>query len=104
MLPIGGLKEKVLAAHRGGIKTVLIPKENAKDISEISPQILKNVQIIQVDSVDDVLRHALVLEDPDAFFKPKPVRKDLDYMRDSDKGQSISPEDEDDSVVSTNLS
>src|SRR5262249_24534070 len=41
VLPIGGLKEKVLAAHRGGIRTVLIPKENEKDIEEIAPQILK---------------------------------------------------------------
>ena len=43
VLPIGGLKEKVLAAHRGGIKTVLIPKENEKDIEEIPAQVLKNM-------------------------------------------------------------
>jgi ATP-dependent Lon protease len=103
VLPIGGLKEKVLAAHRGGIKTVLIPKENAKDISEIAPQILKNVQLIQVDHMDEVLRHALVLNDPDAFFKPKAISNDLGFLREPDK-QPLPSEDEDDSTVSPNLS
>jgi ATP-dependent Lon protease len=102
VLPIGGLKEKVLAAHRGGIKTVLIPKENAKDISEIAPQILKNVQLIQVEHMDEVLRHALVLEDPEAFFKPKAPNA-LGFLREPDK-QPIADEDEDDSTVSPNLS
>ncbi len=102
VLPIGGLKEKVLAAHRGGIKTVLIPKENAKDISEIAPQILKNVQLIQVEHMDEVLRHALVLEDPEAFFKPKAANA-LGFLREPDK-QPIADEDEDDSTVSPNLS
>ena len=102
VLPIGGLKEKVLAAHRGGIKTVVIPKENAKDITEIAPQILKGVQLIQAENVDEVLRHALVLDDPEAFFKPKPARKDLDFLRDSDK-DPIGPED-DETGVSPNLS
>src|SRR5208283_381318 len=71
VLPIGGLKEKVLAAHRGGIKTVLIPKENEKDIEEIPPQVLKGVTLIMVEHMDDVLKHALVLADPDAFFSQK---------------------------------
>jgi ATP-dependent Lon protease len=71
VLPIGGLKEKVLAAHRAGIKVVLIPKENEKDIDEISQQVLKNVRLIQVEHMDQVLKHALVLRDPDAFFKSK---------------------------------
>ena len=55
VLPIGGLKEKVLAAHRGGIKTVLIPKENDKDVEEIPAQMLKNITLIQVEHMDDVL-------------------------------------------------
>jgi ATP-dependent Lon protease len=71
VLPIGGLKEKVLAAHRGGIKTVLLPKENAKDIDEIPQQVLKNVTLIHVEHMDEVLKQALVLPDPDAFFKGK---------------------------------
>jgi ATP-dependent Lon protease len=71
VLPIGGLKEKVLAAHRGGIKTVLLPKENEKDVDEISQQVLKNVTLIQVETMDEVLKQALVLSDPDAFFQSK---------------------------------
>ncbi len=60
VLPIGGLKEKVLAAHRGGIKEVLLPKENAKDIEEIPAAILKNVTLTQVEDMDEVLRCALI--------------------------------------------
>jgi ATP-dependent Lon protease len=103
VLPIGGLKEKVLAAHRGGIKTVVIPKENAKDIVEIAPQILKGVQLVQADNVDEVLRHALVLDDPDEFFKPKPARKDLAFLREADKDEPDTPDD-DAPGVSPNLS
>jgi ATP-dependent Lon protease len=69
ILPIGGLKEKVLAAHRGGIKTILIPTENEKDIREIPPAILKAVNIETVDHMDEVLRRALLLDDAQAFLK-----------------------------------
>jgi len=69
VLPIGGLKEKVLAAHRGGIKHILIPAENEKDISEIPASILKTVTIEMVEHMDEVLRKALVLEDPENFLK-----------------------------------
>jgi ATP-dependent Lon protease len=68
VLPIGGLKEKILAAHRGGIKTVLIPKENEKDIKEIPPKILNSVELVLVEHMDEVLRKALVLDDPDHFL------------------------------------
>jgi ATP-dependent Lon protease len=69
VLPIGGLKEKVMAAHRGGIKTIIIPKENEKDIEEIPKKILKDIKIILVDHMDQVLKNALVVEDPDSLFK-----------------------------------
>src|SRR5436309_9452541 len=69
VLPIGGLKEKVLAAHRGGIKRVLIPIENEKDIREIPAVILKSIQIEMVEHMDQVLRKALLLEDPDNYPK-----------------------------------
>ena len=72
VLPIGGLKEKVLAAHRGGIKHVLIPAENEKDISEIPESIRKEVTIELVEHADEVLRKALVLEDPESFLKKQP--------------------------------
>ena len=65
VLPIGGLKEKVLAAHRGGIKTMLIPKDNEKDVEEIPPQILKSITLSKVEHMDDVLKQALVLDDPE---------------------------------------
>ena len=77
VMPIGGLKEKVLAAHRGGIKMILIPKENEKDIEEIPAPILKGVSLMMVEHMDDVLKHALVLADPEGFFaqkSPPPTR------------------------------
>ncbi len=59
VLPIGGLKEKLLAALRGGIKTVLIPAENEKDLAEIPANILAGLEIVPVTHVDEVLAHAL---------------------------------------------
>jgi ATP-dependent Lon protease len=73
VLPIGGLKEKLLAAIRGGIKTVLIPKENEKDLKEINPKILKNLEVILVDNVDEVLKLALDLQDSSKLFKEAPT-------------------------------
>src|SRR6202790_5388571 len=106
VLPIGGLKEKVLAAHRGGIKTVLIPKENAKDVDEIAAQILKNVTLIQVEHMDEVLRHALVLSDPEAFFKVKPAAIDYGAVAESKEELVDDEAEEDDSTIPspTNLS
>ncbi len=59
VLPIGGLKEKLLAAHRGGIKTVLIPKENVKDLEEIPDNVKENLTIHAVETIDEVLGFAL---------------------------------------------
>ena len=59
VLPIGGLKEKLLAAHRAGIKKVLIPIENKKDLAEVPDSIKKNMEIIAVKNVDEVLKIAL---------------------------------------------
>ncbi len=60
VLPIGGLKEKLLAALRGGIKKVLIPEENAKDLVDIPDDVKNNMEIIPVNHVSEVLKHALV--------------------------------------------
>ncbi len=68
VMPIGGLKEKLLAAHRNGIKTVVIPKDNRKDLREIPRRVLKAMRIVLVDHMDDVLREALALTDPDRMF------------------------------------
>ncbi len=65
VLPIGGLKEKVLAAHRGGMKTVICPKENEKDLSEIPKNILRAVEIKLATSLDEVLRWSIVCPDAD---------------------------------------
>jgi len=69
VLPIGGLKEKLLAALRGGIKTVLIPQENAKDLTEIPDNVTSGLEIIPVSHVSDVLKHALVRQ-------PEPIEWD----------------------------
>ena len=71
VLPIGGLKEKVLAAHRAGIKKVLIPAENEKDIEEIPATVLKTVELVLVAHMDDVLKKALVIRDPENFLKSR---------------------------------
>jgi ATP-dependent Lon protease len=69
VLPIGGLKEKLLAAHRGGIRKVLIPEENAKDLTEIADTIKSGLEIVPVSRMDEVLQHALTR-------KPEPIEWD----------------------------
>jgi ATP-dependent Lon protease len=69
VLEIGGLKEKVMAAHRGGIRTIICPKENEKDLKEIPKEILKDLKIILVDHVDQVLVNALDIKQPRDLFK-----------------------------------
>jgi ATP-dependent Lon protease len=82
VLPIGGLKEKLLAAHRGGIKTVLIPDENVKDLAEIPDNIKGNLNIKPVKWIDEVLQIALVSQPvplvaatPAAPVEAKPARR-----------------------------
>jgi ATP-dependent Lon protease len=71
VLPIGGLKEKLLAALRGGIKKVLIPEENAKDLAEIPDNVKSGMEIIPVARVGEVLRHALVrMPEPIEWVEP----------------------------------
>ncbi|MFO0736002.1 MAG: endopeptidase La [Labilithrix sp.] len=70
VLPIGGLKEKLLAAHRAGISTVIVPRENRKDLREVPRRVLKATRIILVEHADEVLREALCLSDPNALFGP----------------------------------
>nr|MCU0700178.1 endopeptidase La [Myxococcaceae bacterium] len=70
--PIGGLKEKCLAAHRLGIKTVVIPRENKKDLKDVPKNVRSALRIVMVDTVDEVLREALKLERPEDFFRTAP--------------------------------
>jgi len=77
VLPIGGLKEKLLAAHRGGIKTVLIPEENVKDLQEIPEEVRNAMEVIPVRWIDKVLELALErkpvgLPEPDVVAAPMP--------------------------------
>ncbi|MEP7455151.1 endopeptidase La [Phyllobacterium sp. SB3] len=72
VLPIGGLKEKLLAALRGGIKTVLIPEENAKDLAEIPDNVKNGLEIIPVSHANEVLKHALVRQ-PEAIEWTEPA-------------------------------
>ncbi|HEX7876562.1 MAG TPA: endopeptidase La [Sphingobium sp.] len=86
VLPIGGLKEKLLAALRGGIKTVLIPAENEKDLAEIPANIREGLEIVPVAHVDEVLARALVslpeaitwTEEDDLAAQPSPAQRDGD--------------------------
>jgi len=69
VLPIGGLKEKVLAAHRADIKTILLPIENEKDIPEIPAAVVKSLHFELVEHMDQVLRTALIVPDPENFLR-----------------------------------
>lgn len=74
VLAIGGLKEKVLAAHRAGIKTIICPKENEKDLIDIPQEVLDGLDVILVTHVDQVLVNALDIKDPDELFIHKTER------------------------------
>jgi len=86
VLPIGGLKEKLLAAHRGGIKTVLIPEENAKDLVEINDSIKSGLDIIPVSRMDEVLTRALVR-------MPEPISWDEAAAKPAEVAEPIVEED-----------
>jgi ATP-dependent Lon protease len=88
VLPIGGLKEKLLAAARGGIKTVLIPDENAKDLTEISDSIKKGLEIVPVSRMDEVLARALTR-------KPEPIQWDEESAKAAAKAAAEKPVEDD---------
>jgi ATP-dependent Lon protease len=71
VMPIGGLKEKLLAAHRSGITTVIVPAENRKDLREVPRRVLKATRIVLAEHMDDVLREALALQNPESIFGPR---------------------------------
>ncbi|MBL8612867.1 MAG: endopeptidase La [Myxococcales bacterium] len=81
VLAIGGLKEKLLAAHRSGITTVVVPRENRKDLREVPRRVLKATRIVLAEHMDDVLREALCFPDPDAVFGP---RREVQEYRDGE--------------------
>ncbi|MCX5895316.1 MAG: endopeptidase La [Proteobacteria bacterium] len=81
VLPIGGLKEKIFAAHRGNISTVIIPRENEKDLKDIPHQILKSINIVMVEHMDEVLKLALINE-PGKYFVPKETPETVIFQND----------------------
>jgi ATP-dependent Lon protease len=83
VMPIGGLKEKALAAHRAGCKTVIIPGDNKKDIPDIPEAVRKKLRFVAVDTVEEVLKVALAVEDPEAFFKKLSEKPGHDVFDDS---------------------
>ncbi len=76
VLPIGGLKEKILAAHRSGITTVIMPRENAKDLRDIPKRVLKTLKVVPVEHMDEVLRHALAMPNAETFLTEPSVPVD----------------------------
>jgi len=94
VLPIGGLKEKLLAASRGGMKTVLIPEENAKDLVEISDSIKKGLDIVPVSRMDEVLSRALTR-------KPEPIEWDEEKAKPTETSVTTEPAVEADSSTLT---
>jgi ATP-dependent Lon protease len=88
VLPIGGLKEKLLAALRSGITTVLIPKENEKDLADIPENVKAALEIVPVSTVDEVLARALVgpltpiewSEEDEPVAKPVPPMDDIEAV------------------------
>jgi len=86
VLPIGGLKEKILAAHRGRVKTVIMPAENRKDIHDIPSRVLKSMRLVLVDHMDQVIREAF--SDPELGTRLGGQRETLVYQ----EGRLIQPE------------
>jgi len=85
ILKIGGLKEKLLAAKRGGIKNVIIPKDNEPDLIEMPKQITESLNIIPVEWIDEVVSSALI-EEPTPLSKIAKTTKDKSSSSDSSKG------------------
>jgi len=81
VLPIGGLKEKIIAAHRGGIKKILIPEENEKDLKDVPQSISNQLEIVTVEHMDEVLTHAMIVDDGDTLFK----KVDIPFEMNTDK-------------------
>ncbi|WP_342362613.1 endopeptidase La [Terrarubrum flagellatum] len=87
VLPIGGLKEKLLAALRGGVKKVLIPEENAKDLADIPANVKNGLEIVPVSRMDEVLKHALVRQ-------PEPVEWDEEAAEAAERSRPKPPSDD----------
>ena len=96
VMAIGGLKEKSLAAHRAGCKTVVIPKDNEGDLADIPDLVRKKLKFVCVESVDEVLKLALAVDDPEALFKKLSEAVPADVFEESSlkRPRTQKPEDE----------
>ena len=81
ILPIGGLKEKLLAANRGGIKEVIIPKENEKDMEDIPDKVKKSLDITMADHMDQVLVKALLFDNAEEFFRKNRETAEKEFIK-----------------------
>ena len=86
---IGGLKEKLLAAHRGGIKKVLVPKDNEKDLPEIPAKVMKDLEVVPVNTIEEVLSHTLIkLPEPIVGEKDKDIES-ISSKSAENKGEGV---------------
>ena len=84
-------RQAMLAAHRAGIDTILVPVENRKDLREVPRRVLNAMRVVLVEHMDEVLREALLMNDPDAMFGHNRVRP-IEYRN----GKLITPDDDED--------
>jgi ATP-dependent Lon protease len=106
VLPIGGLKEKALAAHRGGIRRVLLPKENENDIEEIPATVRNELELIPVSHVDEVLYEALRCRRPEDFaalLASNAARHELLFAEDKKKDEQGDREQRDEKGQSASI-
>ncbi|MBW2538177.1 MAG: endopeptidase La [Deltaproteobacteria bacterium] len=89
VLPIGGLKEKILAAHSGGIKKILIPEENEKDIKDIPVTISKELDIVTIKHMDEVLVHSLIVREGESLFRQSDIPFDIVPDKDVDQQTAL---------------
>jgi ATP-dependent Lon protease len=89
VLPIGGLKEKIIAAHRGGVKKILIPDENEKDLKDVPKTVTNQLEIVTVEHMDEVLTHAMILDDGDTLFKNVDIPFEMNTEKPNDPKQLV---------------
>ena len=89
VLPIGGLKEKLIAAHRGGVKRVIIPKENEKDLKDVPKSITSQMDVVFVDHMDEVLSHALIVREGEPIFKKADIPLEMPAEKTSNADRAI---------------
>ena len=88
VLPVGGVKEKVSAAYRAGLRTVFLPTENAKDLKDLPPDILKKTRFIFIDKVDQLFEQALLDFIPSSYSLEKMFAAEIEKVKNRKKSPS----------------